>query len=92
MQNYELKLRNSRSCSSYGALTGPFGLHNLQVRNWMCDACGASHDRDINAAINTLILGQGMPSKDLVISHQKSYKTMKFEQMAHNVLADQTLQ
>lgn len=40
-------------CSACGELSGPTGLSNLAVRQWRC-ACGAQHDRDVNAAINTL--------------------------------------
>ena len=53
----EVPNKNStRTCSSCGALTGPQGLRGLSVRVWAC-ACGATHDRDVNAAINTLKLG-----------------------------------
>ncbi|MCK9428815.1 MAG: transposase [Candidatus Omnitrophica bacterium] len=45
-------------CSSCGAKTGPTGFSGLAVREWNC-ACGAHHDRDINAAINVLHLGLG---------------------------------
>jgi putative transposase len=31
----------------------------LAVRQWTCAECGSSHDRDINAAVNTLIAGAG---------------------------------
>jgi putative transposase len=49
--------RNStRACSSCGSLDGPTGLRGLKVREWVC-ACGAQHDRDVNAARNTLIHG-----------------------------------
>ena len=38
---------------------GPSGWGGLAVRHWRCVACGATHDRDVNAAINTLIAGAG---------------------------------
>jgi len=57
----ETDSRNStKTCSNCGALTGPTGLSGLSVRQWVCVACGAEHDRDINAARNTLIVGAGM--------------------------------
>lgn len=43
-------------CSACGALTGPTGWDSLAVRQWTC-GCGAEHDRDINAAVNTLLSG-----------------------------------
>lgn len=46
------------TCSDCGALTGPAGLRGLAVRQWEC-ACGAIHDRDVNAARNILNAGQG---------------------------------
>ncbi|MFF9779485.1 RNA-guided endonuclease InsQ/TnpB family protein [Streptomyces sp. NPDC013978] len=39
----------SQTCSTCGAVDGP---KPLNVREWTCGACGAVHDRDINAAIN----------------------------------------
>lgn len=56
----EVNCRNStKTCSSCGALSGPTGLSGLAVRQWRC-ACGAHHDRDVNAAVNTLIAGVGL--------------------------------
>lgn len=61
----EVSPKNStRACSSCGSLSGPTGRAGLSVRDWVCTACGASHDRDVNAALNTLKLGLG-PSLDL---------------------------
>lgn len=58
-QYVEVDSRNStKTCSACGALTGPTGYAGLKVRHWTC-GCGAEHDRDINAAINTLIAGAG---------------------------------
>jgi putative transposase len=47
----------TRTCSSCGALTGPTGLDMLVVRRWECSECGVTHDRDVNAARNILIVG-----------------------------------
>lgn len=55
----EVASRNStRTCSSCLARTGPAGFAGLSVRVWTC-ACGATHHRDVNAAMNTLRLGLG---------------------------------
>lgn len=45
------------TCSVCLRRTGPSGLSGLRVREWTCGACGAVHDRDINAAKNILRLG-----------------------------------
>lgn len=56
----EVPSRNStRTCSACGALTGPTGRSCLKVRQWTC-GCGADHERDVNAARNTLIAGLGI--------------------------------
>lgn len=57
----EVDSRNStKTCSNCGSLSGPTGLGGLAVRQWECRDCGAYHDRDINAARNTLIAGLGL--------------------------------
>jgi putative transposase len=45
----------SQSCSACGVKDGP---KPLNVRDWECAACGAVHDRDVNAAKNILMLGK----------------------------------
>lgn len=47
------------TCSVCSKRTGPSGLSNLGIRRWTCSSCGASHDRDTNAAINIEIFGIG---------------------------------
>jgi transposase len=54
---------STKTCSACGSLSGPSGWNGLQVRQWCCDSCGAIHDRDRNAAINTLLLGEGITSE-----------------------------
>jgi putative transposase len=59
----EVPSKNStRTCSECGCLSGPTGLSGLAVRQWRCPDCGSEHDRDVNAARNTLLLGMGSPS------------------------------
>lgn len=45
----------SQVCSACGVKDGP---KPLNVREWDCGACGAVHDRDVNAARNILNLGR----------------------------------
>jgi putative transposase len=45
----------SQVCSSCGVNDGP---KPLRVREWACAACGAVHDRDVNAARNIAALGR----------------------------------
>lgn len=47
----------SQTCSECGALSGPKGIACLGMRHWVCSDCGASHDRDVNAARNILRVG-----------------------------------
>jgi len=53
---------STKTCSACGALSGPTGFSGLAVRNWVCTSCGTQHDRDCNAAINTLISGLEQPT------------------------------
>lgn len=46
----------SATCSSCNARSGPKGIAGLRIRLWEC-SCGASHDRDVNAARNILRAG-----------------------------------
>jgi putative transposase len=56
----EVDSKNStRTCSACGSLTGPTGWKGLKVRSWECTGCGTFHDRDRNAAVNTLNFGVG---------------------------------
>ncbi len=45
----------SQVCSDCGVNDGP---KPLSVRQWSCPACGAMHDRDVNAARNILAAGR----------------------------------
>lgn len=51
---------STKTCSACGSLSGPTGYAGLSVRQWQCADCGSAHDRDVNAAMNTLIAGVGM--------------------------------
>ena len=46
---------SSKRCSSCGHIVKKLPLN---IRVWECPDCGASHDRDVNAALNILAVGQ----------------------------------
>jgi len=66
----EMKVVNeswtSRTCSACLERSGPSGLSGLSVREWQC-SCGASHDRDVNAAKNILRIGHDTPIKGIPV-------------------------
>jgi len=51
-------------CSECGSLppSRPKGIADLEMRAWDCFDCGASHDRDVNAARNILTLALSVSS------------------------------
>lgn len=53
----------SQVCSCCGSLpdTRPRGIADLGMREWTCSDCGASHDRDVNAARNILLRSRHRP-------------------------------
>jgi putative transposase len=59
---------SSKMCSSCGTLQEAMPL---SVRNWRCD-CGAEHDRDENAALNILAVGQTVTAQGGGVSAARS--------------------
>lgn len=53
---------STQTCSCCGAISAgsPRGEKGLRVRTWVCSDCGASHDRDVNAARNILRSGRSV--------------------------------
>ena len=51
----------TQTCSCCGLISpdSPRGRIGLRIREWQCHACGITHDRDINAALNILAVGHG---------------------------------
>jgi len=49
----------TQTCSCCGKIgsSSPKGRAGLRIREWTCSDCGATHDRDINAAQNILAVG-----------------------------------
>ena len=48
---------STQLCSECEEKSGPRGFSQLNVREWTCSNCGATHDRDVNAAKNILAKG-----------------------------------
>ena len=46
---------STQVCSTCGGTTGPKGVADLGIRDWVCRACGFRHDRDQNSAFNILL-------------------------------------
>ncbi len=57
---------STQTCSDCGFVGGPKGLQGLAIRQWICK-CGASHDRDVNAA--KVIAARGLASLDVGACH-----------------------
>lgn len=45
---------SSKTCSSCGTIQSSLPLN---IREWTCESCGTTHDRDVNAAKNLMALG-----------------------------------
>jgi putative transposase len=59
---------STQICSACSTRSGPQGIADLGIRAWTCGACGAVHDRDVNAAKNILAAGrrrlaEGIPTR-----------------------------
>ena len=54
---------SSRTCSACGAINEAL---NLRDRTWQCSDCGATHDRDRNAAINIFRVGASTREGEVV--------------------------
>lgn len=58
----------TQACSCCGSISvsSPKGRPGLRIREWTCE-CGATHDRDINAARNILAVGHGRPVEGIPV-------------------------
>jgi len=50
---------STQTCSCCGSISfsSPKGRAGLRIREWTCDDCETTHDRDVNAALNILAAG-----------------------------------
>lgn len=73
---------STKTCSACGCLSGPSGFSGLAVREWTCEECGTRQDRDVNAALNTLLLGQGLASKSEIAFCERRIERVRRERMS----------
>jgi putative transposase len=66
-------LPSSKTCSACGRLAVAMPL---AVRTWACQACGARHDRDVNAAKNILAAGLAATACGAGVSPQRGSSRM----------------
>jgi putative transposase len=57
---------SSKTCSSCGH---ELETLDLSIRNWTCPSCSVNHDRDLNAALNILQVGQSDCYGEAMKSH-----------------------
>lgn len=62
---------STKTCSACGCLSGPSGFSGPAVREWVCAECGTAQDRDVNAALNTLILGARSALETEIVSCER---------------------
>jgi len=60
---------SSKTCSACGHLLAEL---SLSTRHWTCPSCGSRHDRDINAAKNTLAAGLAVSACGADVRHPGS--------------------
>lgn len=77
---------STRTCNVCGAIVGPKGRAGLSVRVWTCSVCGSSHDRDVNAAINTLKLALGSSDEAAVKAGLESGSKLSEDQITHHLI------
>jgi putative transposase len=66
-------LPSSKTCSACGRLAEAMPL---EVRAWACEACGARHDRDVNAATNILAAGLAVAACGAGVRPQRELSRM----------------
>jgi IS605 OrfB family transposase len=64
----------TQTCSACVERTGPKGIAGLGIREWVCSACGVSHERDVNSGQNILTLGLSALTKSQLILLAKDYQ------------------
>jgi putative transposase len=79
------------TCSACGALSGPKGWGGLAVRQWQCSACGADHDRDINAAKVVARVGAGSALNGAGDSANRQKGAKVAHDQARNFILDRLL-
>lgn len=67
---------STQVCNTCGGRHGPKGMAGLSVRSWICQGCGSSHDRDVNAALNILASGRNVALRTEIPALREDVKAL----------------
>jgi putative transposase len=72
---------SSKTCSACGHIQTTMPL---SVRDWTCPSCGTHHDRDVNAAVNIIAVGQTVSAHGGTVRRSRATASARKPQRSAN--------